>query len=94
MPYVILRHKVNDYEKFRAVFAGGAEGRRAGSSKGGVIYRSADDPNDLFILNEVEDLDKARAYAADPQTRALLEKAGVEEMPEIRFVGSEDRFEL
>jgi hypothetical protein len=53
MPYLLVRHKVEDYERWKPVFDHdhGATREQSGS-KGGRILRNADDPNELVILLE------------------------------------------
>jgi hypothetical protein len=45
-------------------------------SKGGQLFRSQDDPNEVVILLEVSDLAKAKAFAASPDLREVMAKAG------------------
>ncbi len=63
MPYVLVRHKVEDYTTWKPMFDEGEMGRRALGSKGGYVFRNADDANEVFILMEVTDLEQARQAA-------------------------------
>ena len=53
MPYLLVRHKIEDYQRWKPVFDHdhGASRKRSGS-KGGWILRNAFDPNELVILLE------------------------------------------
>jgi hypothetical protein len=53
MPYLLVRHKVEDYERWKPVFDHdhGAT-REQWGSKGGWILRNAEDPDELVILLE------------------------------------------
>ena len=45
MSYILVRQKVEDYAKWKDAFDRGAEDhRRAAGSKGGYVFRDADDP--------------------------------------------------
>jgi hypothetical protein len=52
MPYLLERHKVRDYDKWRAVFDEDTDNRAASGSRGARIFRSADDPSELMVLFE------------------------------------------
>ena len=41
MPYVLVRHKIEDYAKWKPVFDEDATARRASGSKGGQLFRNA-----------------------------------------------------
>ena len=46
MPYLLVRHKVEDYAKWKRAFDEHAATRQTGGSKGGQLFRSSDDPNE------------------------------------------------
>src|SRR5438067_117748 len=50
MPYMLIRHKVADYAKWKPMFDAHGPTRRAHTFKGGQLLRNADDPNELVIL--------------------------------------------
>lgn len=77
MPYVLLHHKVTDYEDFKAVFDDDAKRRRQGGCKGGRLFRSAENPNDLVAIFEWDDLDRARKFATSFELREAIEWATV-----------------
>ena len=51
MPYMLALHKVEDYAKWKSGFDEGVAIRKAAGSKGGYIFRNADDPNEIVGLN-------------------------------------------
>jgi hypothetical protein len=63
VPYFLIRQKVNDYAKWKQVFDEHASVRASASSKGGYVYRSSDNPNEVFVLLEAGDLKKGREFA-------------------------------
>jgi hypothetical protein len=69
MPYLLVRHKVKDYAKWKPVFDEHGTVRKASDFKGHHLFNNADDPNELVILFEVEDLEKARIYLLDEVER-------------------------
>jgi hypothetical protein len=44
MPYVMATHKVADYARWKSIFDANDANREIAGSKGGQLFRSADDP--------------------------------------------------
>lgn len=63
MTHVLLEHTVANYDEFRAIYDDAAPYRLMRGSKGARLFRSADDPNRLFILFEWDTPEKARNFA-------------------------------
>jgi hypothetical protein len=51
----------------------------------GKVFRSADDPNDVLILQDVADISKARCWLGSNEMKTEMEKSGVIGSPSIRF---------
>jgi heme-degrading monooxygenase HmoA len=85
MPYTLIRHKVEDYERWKPVFDEHAAVRQESGSKGGRLFRNADDPNETFILFEWDDLDKARQFYRSDELRETMQRAGVADQPDVFF---------
>lgn len=92
MPYLIVRHKVKDYAKWKPFFDGRSATRKAAGSKGGRLFRVAGDPNELIVLLEWDDLGKAQKFAHSEDLRETMERAGVAEQPDIYFVEQIESF--
>jgi heme-degrading monooxygenase HmoA len=86
MPYVLIRHKVADYGKWKRAFDTHAATRKANGSKGGRLFRSADDPNEVVVLLQWNELRKARQFVASDDLRQAMERAGVSDQPNIYFL--------
>ena len=86
MPYLLIRHKVQDYATWKSVFDEHGDARKAAGSKGGYLLRSADDPNELVIMLEWDDLGKARQFVESAELRQAMERAGVAGPPDIHFL--------
>lgn len=63
MVYLLVRHKNKDYEKWKTVFDGHGATRKTSGSKGGRIFRNADNPNEMVIIFEWDSLERARKFA-------------------------------
>ena len=86
MPYLLIRHKVMDYEQWKSAFDAHCVTRQANGSRGGQLFRSADDPNELILLLEWDVMEKARQFAQSEDLRAVMQQAGVVERPTIYFL--------
>jgi hypothetical protein len=85
VPYVIVKYKVADYARWKPIFDADGANRQAGGSKGGQLFRSADDPNEVIMLLEW-DLEQARQYSQSEELRARMQEAGVLGPPDFYFL--------
>ena len=85
MAYMLVRNKVRDFDAWKSVFD--AEWDRAGDAGLEVVklWRSMEDPGEVFFLLSISDIDRARAFTADPASAAAGERAGVLE-GELHYV--------
>lgn len=86
MTYVLVIHKVEDYDKWKVVYDGDTETRKAKGSKGAVVFRMADDPNEIVVMTEWENLTKAKRFAEAEELRITMLKAGVIGQPEVYYL--------
>ncbi|MDQ3694780.1 MAG: cyclase [Chloroflexota bacterium] len=94
MPAMLIRHKVTDYDAWRPVFDEHGLTRRANGSRGGRIYRGASDPNEVVILLEWDDLERARLFADSDDLRETMARAGVTDRPDIWLLEDGDRISI
>ena len=90
MPYMQIRHKVQDYAVWKAAFDEHGSTRKAAGSKGGWLFRSADDPNELVAIFEWDSLENARKFVGSDDLRRAMEQAGVTGPPDILFLDQVD----
>ena len=83
---MIVRHQVADYAKWRPVYDGNEDKRQAAGLTNGRIYQVAGNPNEIVILLDAADLEKAKAFASSEELKAGMMKAGVTGKPEILFL--------
>ncbi len=86
MPYLLVRQKVTDYEQWKLAFDTHGLTRQANGSRGGQLFRNASDPNELVVLLEWHDLEKARQFAQSEELREVMQRAGVVDHPTISFL--------
>jgi len=91
MPYIFVRHKVEDYNMWKPVFDEHGAVRKTMGSKGGYLFRNIDDPNEVVMYIEVDDVEKAREFVKSEDLRQTMERSGVIDQPDIYFLDLVDR---
>ncbi len=86
MMHMLIRHKVADFAKWKPVYDMHLSTRQKAGLKEEHLFHNADDPNEVFLLFSMEDLDKAKAFSASDDLRQAMEKAGVSEKPDVYFL--------
>ena len=86
MPYVLVRHKVADYDKWKQGFDENSATRKGHGSRGGQILRNANDPSEHIVLFEVDDLEKARQWLQSEDLRQAMQLHGVVDEPDMYFL--------
>jgi hypothetical protein len=77
--------QVKDYNAWRTSYNGHEKERATAGITNGRVFRSADDPNDVLILQDVADASKARTWLGSNEMKTVMEKSGVVGAPSIRF---------
>jgi hypothetical protein len=89
MPQMIIRHRVNDYKKWKAYFDKSLALRKMAGEKSVKIFRNSEDPNDLSLVFEWVNVHKAVEYAGSESLRKAMKDAGVLETPQV-YMTDED----
>ena len=55
------------------------------------MFRRADEPNEVFVVLEWDDLQNARNFFQSPDRGPAMERAGVTKQPDIYFLEQADR---
>ena len=90
MSSLLIRHKVKDYATWKPVFDEHGATRLANGSQGGRLYRNAADPNEVMIVLDWDDLDRARLFTQSADMRETMARAGVVDRPDIWFLEEAD----
>ena len=88
MTYFLARHKVEDYDKWKAIYdeaqsAAASMGQKNESSR---VFRDSDDPNMVTVIGEFDTKENAEKFFGSDELKAAMQKAGVQGQPEIHFV--------
>ncbi len=86
MPYVLIRHRVVDYARWKRVFDAHGTSRKSSGSKGGWLFRSATNPKEILLLLRWSDLRKARRFTKSGDLRKAMKRAGVRGKPDVSFL--------
>jgi hypothetical protein len=82
-----VHFKVKDFSAWRTSYSGHEKERSSAGITNGRVFRSADDPNEVVILEDVADVSKARTWLTSNEMKSVMEKSGVVGSPSIRFAG-------
>ena len=80
---LFARHEVANYGVWRKAFDAFAPTQKKLGVIRSAVYRSADNPNDVTVVHDFHSVDEAKAFAASPELKAAMEKAGVKGAPQI-----------
>ena len=86
MNYVLIRHKVADFTKWKTIFDAHRGVRQEAGLKEKYLLRDVLDLNGVVILFEATDLQKARSFMDSADLREVMKKAGVLGKPEVSFL--------
>lgn len=75
MAHVLIEHPVGDLETFKQVHLDDGERRRISGSKGGKVYRAADDPNNVIVVLGWDDTERAREWAACLELEQAMQRS-------------------
>jgi quinol monooxygenase YgiN len=92
MPYLLIRHKVQNYKNWKMAFDKHASVRKEQGCKGGKLYRSSQAPSEVVIVFEWDDLGKAKAFTQSADLRETMTKAGVIAAPDFSFLEESESF--
>ncbi|MBI4300450.1 MAG: cyclase [Chloroflexi bacterium] len=91
MPYLLVRHKVADFSNWKPIFDEHEPTRANAGSQGGLLFRSVDDPNEVFVLLEWDAQSRAREFAQSEDLRQAMDRAGVLGPPDVYFMDIVER---
>ncbi len=86
MPHLLVRHIVADFAKWKPVYDTHLAARQTAGLREKNLWRGVDNPNEVVLLFEAEDLKRAQAFTASPDLREAMQKAGVVGKPDILFL--------
>jgi hypothetical protein len=86
LSYLLVRHKVANFTKWKTVFDSHAEAQQQAGLKIEKILTNMDDPNEVFLFFQVTDLEKARRFVSSPEVPEAQRQSGLVDSPDIYFL--------
>lgn len=86
MIYIMVSHKIADWDKWKPVFDSDDAARKTFGVEVKKLFRSADDKNDLHILFEAPSEDAAAQCITRPELKNLMQQAGVISEPVFKIL--------
>jgi hypothetical protein len=86
MHYLLIRHRVEDFKKWRSEYDRHLPARQRAGLKEAHVLRDMESPHDVVVLFEVTDLAKAHQFAASSDLRETMNRAGVTDKVHIHFL--------
>jgi hypothetical protein len=86
MNYVLIRHKVADFAKWKPVYDAHASARTDAGLDEEHLLRNSDNSNEVILLFSARDVARAKQFAASDDLRQRMQEAGVSDKPDIYFL--------
>jgi heme-degrading monooxygenase HmoA len=87
MIYLLLRHTIEDYGRWKEGFDKHLAARQAGgATKEVYVMRNVDNAQEIIVLLGWHDLAKARAFTNSVSLQTALKQMGVVGVAEVRFL--------
>lgn len=87
--YMLIRHKVNDFTAWKRIYDAHLPKRIEATLREKYLFRGVSDPNEVIILFEATNLDRAKKFTESTDLRETMQKAGVLDKPDIYFLNEE-----
>ena len=75
-----------DFSKWKPAYEAHLPARQNAGLRELHLLRNVDDPNEVIVLLEAEDLQRAKDFTAAPDLRETMQAAGVADRPDIYFL--------
>ena len=84
MNYLLVKHKVKDFKKWKVVYDEHEPAREAARLKECYLLRNNKNRNEVFILFQASDLARANAFVGSAELRAAMKKRALQASPNSR----------
>lgn len=83
MKYILIRHKVRDFDAWKKVYDRHKKVRDEAGLKERRLFRGAEGSPEVIILFETKDLQRARSFMESTDLADRMKEAGVADRPDI-----------
>ena len=77
MTYMLVRNRVADFDAWKSIFDAQDEAGQAAGLRLVNLWRGVEDPNNVFFILEVANIEQAKAFINDPESAKVGEASGV-----------------
>jgi len=91
--YVIVQHRVRDFDAWLPVFKEHRAVREQYGCRGHRVFRRLDEPNDVTVILDFPSRERAEAFYQEPSLREAMERGGVVSEPQATFLEEADTWE-
>jgi hypothetical protein len=91
MAILVIRHRVQDYGRWKAAFDEDAGVRQAHGSRRERIFHDVADADEVLVYLEWDEAERAQLYARSGDLRDTMVQSGVVGRPDIWILKEEDR---
>jgi hypothetical protein len=86
MTYLLIKNQVRDFAQWEAEYNTHEEKRREASLEDQLILRNSENPNEIFLLFKVGNIEKAQQFIQSDELKQAMEKAGTVGEPVMYFL--------
>lgn len=86
MAFLLIRHRVKDFTAWKTGYDAHEPKRTEAGLTEKYLLRGADDANEVVLLFEAQDLNRAKVFAASADLREKMQEVGVIDKPDIYFL--------
>jgi hypothetical protein len=83
---LLIRHKVRDFSEWKRGYDAHLPKRTEAGLTEKHLLRGASDANEIVLLFQTNDLNRAKAFAESPDLRQTMQNVGVLDKPDIYFL--------
>jgi hypothetical protein len=84
--FMLIRHKVKNFTTWKEGYDSHAPERAGAGLTEKYLLRSTNAPNEVVMLFEAQDIDRAQAFAESPDLREKMQDFGVVDKPDVYFL--------
>lgn len=85
MATLFVRHKVEEFGRWKQAYDAFDAERRTMGVKGHGVYQAEGDPNDVTVYHDFDSIDAAKKFVDSDRLKQVMKEAGVAGAPEMWF---------
>jgi len=85
MVNIIIRHKVEDFGKWKSVYDEHDSARKEAGCQSDQVLQNGEDPNDVVISFDWDNVENFKKFAESDNLKEAMQKAGVAGKPDFYY---------